>query len=99
MTDEQKFYVGDDPLIRIDCVNSLSGAANPKILYQKPDGTEGSWVANIVSDRYLEYQTDDTEEEDIDQEGVWLFHSSVTFGGNEKVGNLTSIRIHARFEG
>jgi hypothetical protein len=96
MTDEQKFYVDDDPLIRVDCINSLSGAASPKILYQKPDGTEGSWTANIVSDRYLEYQT---KEDDIDQEGMWLFHSSVTFGGNEKVGNLTSVRIRARFEG
>jgi hypothetical protein len=96
MTDEQKFYVDDDPLIRVDCINSLSGAASPKILYQKPDGTEGSWIANIVSDRYLEYQT---KEDDIDQEGMWLFHSSVTFGGNEKVGNLTSVRIRARFEG
>lgn len=97
MTEEQKFYVEDDPLIRIDCVNSLSGAASPKILYQKPDGiTEGSWIANIVGDRYLEYQTVD---DDIDQEGIWLLHSSVTFGGKEKVGNLTSVRIHARFEG
>ena len=96
MTEEQKFYVGDDPLIRIDCVNSLIGAANPKILYQKPDGTTGSWTAEIVNDRYLEYQTID---EDIELEGLWLLHSSVTFGGKEKVGNLTSVRIHARFEG
>ena len=96
MVEEQKFYVDDDPLIRVDCVNSLSGAANPKILYQKPGGTEGSWTANIVGNRYLEYQTAD---DDLDEEGVWLFHSSGTFGGKEKVGNLTSVRIHARFEG
>lgn len=96
MVEEQIFYVDDDPLIRIDCINSLAGAANPKILYQKPDGTEGSWVANIISGRYLEYQT---IEEDINQEGTWLFHASVTFGGKEKVGNLTSVRIRSRFEG
>ncbi len=97
MVEEQIFYVGDDPLIRIDCgVDSLSGASNPKIFYQKPDGDEGSWVATIVGGRYLEYQT---VEDDIDQAGTWLFHPSVTFGSNEKVGNLTSKRIRARFEG
>ena len=96
MTEEQKFYVDDDPLIRIDCVNSLSGAGNPKILYQKPDGTEGSWTAEVVDDHYLEYQT---VEDDIDQAGIWFFHSSVTFGAIEKVGNLTSIEIYARFKG
>lgn len=96
MVEEQKFYVDDDPLIRIDCVNDISAASNPKILYEKPDGTSGSWIATIVNVRYLEYQT---VEEDLDQEGLWLFHSSVTFGSNEKVGNLTSIRIHARFAG
>jgi len=96
MLEEQIFYVGDDPLIRIDCINSLSGAANPKILYQKPDGIEGFWIATIVNNRYLEYQL---VEDDIKLEGLWLFHSSVTFDGNEKVGNLTSVRIRSRFEG
>jgi len=96
MTDEQKFYVDDDPLIRIDCINSLLGATNPKILYQKPDGTEGSWIASIEDEYYLEYQT---VEDDLDQEGIWFFHASVTFGTAEKVGNLTSIEIYARFKG
>ncbi len=97
MTDEQKFYVDDDPLIRIDCgIGNLVGASTPKILYQKPDGTEGFWVATIANDRYLEYQT---IEDDLDQEGVWLLHAFVMFGIKEKTGNLTSVRVHSRFEG
>jgi hypothetical protein len=81
---ENKVYVGDTPLIKVDCISDISIATGPKIHYLKPDGVSGYWNASITNDpntgkgRYLQYQTLAT---DLNLAGVWKFQANLTISG------------------
>ena len=69
-----KFYVGDTPLIKLDCVSDISGASGYKIFYIKPDkSTYGYVTASNIGNRYVTYQVPDTSW--LDQSGEWVFQS------------------------
>jgi len=89
------FYIGDTPLIKLDCVNDISGATSPKIHYKKPDGTIGSWTATVVSDRYLQYQITTGQ---LDQAGKWLFQAGLTVGSWSGYGETAAVVILQLFQ-
>jgi hypothetical protein len=69
-----KFYVGDTPLIKLDCVSDIAGASGYKIFYLKPDKvTSGYVTASNLGNRYVTYQVPNTSW--LDQAGEWVFQS------------------------
>ena len=70
MANREKFYVGDTPLIELDCVADITGATGIKIKYKKPDKTIGDWVGSPVDKRYVTYLC---KTDDLNLPGVWEF--------------------------
>lgn len=62
----------------------LTGASNPKILYQKPDGTKGEWTGTI-SGQNLTYVLTNA---DIDQSGVWKFQTYIEVATKKGYGEI-----------
>lgn len=102
MTD--KFYVGDTPLIKVDCVSNITGATGTKIYYKKPDGTSAFWDANIVNDpdtglgRYLTYQVTNSGLIELDQKGDWKFQSYMSVGNWTGLGETAIQTIYEAFK-
>ncbi len=95
MSVEYKIYIGDLPLIKVDCVSNIAGATNTQIKYQKPSGTTGYWTATVVDNRYLQYQT---QADDLDEAGTWKFQAYMTLGGWTGHGETATQTIYALFE-
>ena len=94
-----KYYVGDTPLIKVDCVTNITNATVTKIRYIKPSGATDLWTADSVESdphtgdgRYLLYQTNNS---DIDEAGTWKFHAYVEFTGNKHHGEVATQEIFA----
>lgn len=68
----------------------LAAASEKKILYTKPDGTNGEWNA-VLEDTKLVYNVADG---DIDQDGTWELQAYIKVGGLKGYGD----KISQRFE-
>ena len=91
MTD--KYYVGDTPLIKLDCVSDITGASGIMMLYIKPDKTStGYVVASNLGNRYITFQVPDTSW--LDQLGNWTFQSYMTIGAWTGHGVSAIQQIH-----
>jgi hypothetical protein len=78
-------YTGSGLLtLTLDTGRDLTGASNPKILYQKPDGTKGEWTATI-SGQSLTYAVINT---DIDQAGVWKLQTYIEVAAKKGYGEI-----------
>ena len=95
---ENKIYVGDIPLIRLDCGVDISAATLFKIKYRKPDQSNQEWTegdgVEISGTQYLQYQTLAT---DLDQSGAWEFQVYLEIGSWKGHGETAAIRIYALF--
>jgi hypothetical protein len=94
MSVEYKIYIGDIPLIKVDCVSDITGATSTQINYQKPSGATGYWAATVVDGRYLQYQT---QTNDLDEAGTWKFQAYLTLGGWIGHGETATQTIYALF--
>lgn len=98
----RKHYVADTPRVKVDCLGTgsdlttISGAINTKILFSKPDGIAGEWIATIESNRYLIYQISGVTE--LDQAGEWDFQAYIELGNFKGKGETQTIRIFDSFE-
>ena len=98
-----KYYVGDTPLIRLDCVSDITGAINPRIHYKKPDGSSGFWVANIENDedtglgRFVTYQVPSGIAV-LDIAGDWKFQSHMTVDVWTGYGETVTQRFYEVFK-
>lgn len=72
--------------LSLDTGISLTSAVNPKILYVKPDGTKGEWVATI-SGTSVQYNLSNT---DINVAGTWQFQAYVEIGGKIGRGEIVT---------
>ena len=91
MTD--KYYVGDTPLIELDCVSDIAGASGIKMYYIKPDKVSTGYVtASNVGNRYITFQVPDTDW--LDQFGEWTFQSYMTIGAWTGHGVSAIQRVH-----
>lgn len=99
-----KYYVGDTPLVKLDCVSNITGATNTRIYYKKPDGTSSYWDANILNDpdtgygRYLTYQITNSGIIELDQAGDWKFQSYMSVGVWTGYGETATQRIYEVFK-
>lgn len=97
---DNKIYVGDNPLVKLDCVSDITGASGTLIKYRKPSGIENEWAATITNDtetglgRYLTYQTIVT---DLDESGDWRFQAFLTVSGWIGRGETAIKRIYSKF--
>jgi hypothetical protein len=66
--------------------SGLGSATVKRILFEKPNGSKGYWDAT-VSGTTLTYQTTNS---DIDQVGLWKFHSYIEVGGLKAYGDITT---------
>jgi hypothetical protein len=78
--------------IELDTQISLAGATNPRILYKKPNGISGEWVAT-VDGTTLVYEADN---DTFDQVGVWSFQTKITIDGRDAFGSVVSQLIDKR---
>lgn len=103
MAIEYKVYVGDTPLIKVDCVTNITTISGGQINYKKPvSGSTGYWTAIVASDpntnlgRYLEYQA---QIDDLDEAGDWKFQAYVVFNdGTRFFGETATQRVYDLFE-
>jgi len=98
MSNLDKFYVGDTPLILVDCVKDISGFSLVEILAIKPSGATETFDVTVLNDensglpRFLEYQT---LAGDLDEVGEWKFHSHVVISGMDLHGEVATQEIFA----
>ena len=98
MSNLDKFYVGDTPLIVVDCVKDITGYSLAEILAIKPSGATDTYAVTVLDDensglpRYLEYQTVGG---DLDEVGTWKFHSHVVISGMDLHGEVATQEIFA----
>jgi len=91
-----KFYVGDTPLIKLDCVSDISTASGVLIKYRKPDGVTGEWNGTVVDNRYVTYQIPNVTV--LDQAGDWKFQAFMHVGQWIGHGETDAQTIHERFK-
>ena len=65
--------------LKCNCGSDLTGATNIKMNYEKPDGTTGTWDAELDDTAKMIQYT--TVEGDIDQAGRWKFEPSFNLDG------------------
>ena len=75
--------------IKLDCVTDIGSATVLKILFKKPDGSVGEWVAQRDGATNKIYYTVSSGE--IDQVGKWKLQSFVTIGGNDGLGDVVEV--------
>ena len=83
-------YKGDTPLIKYDCDEDVTDlSTTPKLNYQKPSGTTGSWTATL-STQYAQYQT---VSGDLDESGIWYIQPELTDGTKVFYGERQSMLV------
>lgn len=75
--------------LQLDTKYALSTATNPKVLYKKPDGTEGSWIGTIVG-TIIKYQLGNN---DIDMAGIWQFQAYFEISGRKAFGTIRPVEF------
>ena len=84
-------YVGDTPLIKYDCGETITDlSTTPKLYYTKPSGTSASWDATL-STQYAQYQT---VSGDIDESGVWQFQPVLSDGTKTYYGVIVELYVY-----
>ena len=90
-----KIYVGDiGGAVILNCGTDISAADPVKILYKKPSGTTGEWTGAVYNTNYIKYTT---QENDIDEAGIWEFQSYLTLSGWTGRGETAKQEVHAVF--
>lgn len=81
----QNVFKGQSYLdIYLDTKIDISGASEVRVLYEKPDGTSGNWVAVVDDTTKVKYAV---QPGDIDQDGTWKFQAYALIAGRVALGN------------
>jgi len=88
-------YVGDTPLIKYDCGETITDlSTTPKLYYKKPGGATGEWVATLTT-QYAQWQT---VAGDIDEAGIWEIQPHLTDGTYTYNGTVQELNVKARLK-
>jgi hypothetical protein len=81
----------------VEAPGSMSSAVSASIAYQKPNGTSGSWVADVnTGTGVVSYSATAS---DIGMAGNWVLQPVVTFAGDRTIpGSSVPMTINKRFE-
>ena len=77
--------------LKLETNLNISTASAIKILYKKPDGTRGFWVADSIENNTIIVY--DLTNADLDQAGVWTFQAFVTIDGRDGYGEYVQKEI------
>ena len=83
-------YKGQTITIALDTDSDLSGYTG-YILYEKPNGTSGTWTGSVTGDTI----TYDIGSDDIDVAGVWKVQAKAVNGDDVKYGQVTVIEFRS----
>jgi hypothetical protein len=89
---------GSSPSVSASPSTSASpseAASALQIKFKKPDGTQGSWDAEIYNTTYLQYTLKDN---DIDQAGTWEFQAYVDSDSWTGLGESVSVEFYDKFD-
>jgi len=79
--------------IKLDSDSTLTGATTLQIKYKKPSGTTGAWTATIEGTEYAYYLT---EEDDLDESGVWELQLYAVLSAWQGHGAITKMVVYDR---
>jgi hypothetical protein len=82
-------FKGQILTLSLDTDVTLTGAADPRILYEKPNGDTGFWVATISLDT-LSYTL---VAGNINVPGVWTFQAYAVLSGAVKYGQKVTLEF------
>jgi len=89
-----KTYVGDTPVIVLDCKTDISTASALAIEVRKPNGTEVIWPASLSGSTAVQYET---ATDTLDMPGIWLMQAHVTIGAGVWSGETWTLPVYAAF--
>jgi hypothetical protein len=76
--------------VKLETGLDISLASVRQILFKKPDGTKGAWIASADGLTKLSY---DVSTNDIDQVGIWKMQAFVTISGKDGFGDTVEINF------
>lgn len=82
-------FRGQSLLIEIDMGQDVSGASTPTILYTKPDGTTGSWIATTNVNK-LTYAAANGV---LDIPGTWQLQGKIYLSGNRYFSGISMMNV------
>lgn len=90
----ESVVINNDYELVLDTEIDITGASIKKILYQKPDGNEGSWTATDRDDTKLVVDVTDTIN---DQAKDWYFRSYIEEGGKKHTGEKVRLEVETEW--
>lgn len=86
-----KIYPNQILVIELDCATDISGALNPRIAVQKPDGSTAEWSAAVGGDNQSIVYT--TQAGDLDQIGYYRLQALPGLSTGFAPGATASLRV------
>ena len=81
-------------VIRVDVVEDITTATDPKLYVRKPDGTEVIWIPSKSGTTHFEYTT---VSGDVDQSGFYRLQAGFTIDGWTGRGGTAEFTIYPKF--
>jgi hypothetical protein len=81
--------------IELETNYDISAATEAKILYTKPDGTNGEFVGGVSSTTKVSYTV---EAGDLDQAGTWIMQAYVLIGGKIGYGGKVYVSVEPNLD-
>jgi hypothetical protein len=75
--------------IRLDTMNDLTGATDLKILFKKPNGQEGHWVATATGTELIYL----VQNGDLDIPGLWKIQAYFQKQGKNAYGDFVRVTV------
>jgi hypothetical protein len=96
MSSSNKVFKGDiGTKIILDAGSDISTGTSFSIVYQKPDGTTGSWTAILEGTQRIYYLT---QSGDLDQIGAWKLQLRVELPSWQGRGEIAELTIYEKIE-
>ena len=78
--------------LSLDTGEDLTGSSAEVIIYNKPDGSKGSWTGT-VNETSIEYETSNG---DIDVSGIWQLQAGWIQGGKQYYSSIHQMIVAKR---
>jgi hypothetical protein len=90
----KKVYIGDNPVIEIDCGEDITEASALTLQVRKPDKSIVVWIPETYGTTKLRYQTAPA---DLDVKGDYLIQPRLTIDGWTGRGDTVTLTVFPLF--